>query len=137
MPNSSALFKAIINKPADEALEENVDASEQQIHEAIDAQENYFVPKAALKMPEEEPELFPNHNPAPTVAKPAEEMEELIVSESEPRRRSFIEIMTGRSIAKRNQQKQAARVQEPVAPSFADAGDDKVNLEIPSFLRRR
>ena len=137
MPNSSALFKAIINKPADEAPEENVDASEQQIHEAIDAQENYFVPKAALKMPEEEPELFPNHNPAPTVAKPAEEMEELIVSESEPRRRSFIEIMTGRSIAKRNQQKQAARVQEPVAPSFADAGDDKVNLEIPSFLRRR
>ena len=137
MPNSSALFKAIINKPADEAPEENVDAGEQQIHEAIDAQENYFVPKAALKMPEEEPELFPNHNPAPTVAKPAEEMEELIVSESEPRRRSFIEIMTGRSIAKRNQQKQAARVQEPVAPSFADAGDDKVNLEIPSFLRRR
>ena len=137
MPNSSALFKAIINKPADEAPEENVDAGEQQIHEALDAQENYFVPKAALKMPEEEPELFPNHNPAPTVAKPAEEMEELIVSESEPRRRSFIEIMTGRSIAKRNQQKQAARVQEPVAPSFADAGDDKVNLEIPSFLRRR
>ena len=137
MPNSSALFKAIINKPADEAPEENVDAGEQQIHEAIDAQENYFVPKAALKMPEEEPELFPNHNPAPTVAKPAEEMEELIVSENEPRRRSFIEIMTGRSIAKRNQQKQAARVQEPVAPSFADAGDDKVNLEIPSFLRRR
>ena len=137
MPNSSALFKAIINKPADETPEENVDASEQQIHEALDAQENYFVPKAALKMPEEEPELFPNHNPAPTVAKPAEEMEELIVSESEPRRRSFIEIMTGRSIAKRNQQKQAARVQEPVAPSFADAGDDKVNLEIPSFLRRR
>ena len=137
MPNSSALFKAIINKPADEAPEENVDASEQQIHEAIDAQENYFVPKAALKMPEEEPELFPNHNPAPAVAKPAEEMEELIVSENEPRRRSFIEIMTGRSIAKRNQQKQAARVQEPVAPSFTDAGDDKVNLEIPSFLRRR
>ena len=137
MPNSSALFKAIINKPADETPEENADAGEQQMHEAIDAQENYFVPKAALKMPEEEPELFPNHNPAPTVAKPAEEMEELIVSESEPRRRSFIEIMTGRSIAKRNQQKQAARVQEPVAPSFADAGDDKVNLEIPSFLRRR
>lgn len=137
MPNSSALFKAIINKPADETPEENADAGEQQMHEALDAQENYFVPKAALKMPEEEPELFPNHNPAPTVAKPAEEMEELIVSESEPRRRSFIEIMTGRSIAKRNQQKQAARVQEPVAPSFADAGDDKVNLEIPSFLRRR
>jgi hypothetical protein len=88
-------------------------------------------------MPEEEPELFPNHNPAPSVSKPAEEVEELIVNDSEPRRRSFIEIMTGRSIAKRNQQKQTARVQEPVAPSFMDDVDDKVNLEIPSFLRRR
>lgn len=45
--------------------------------------------------------------------------------------------MTGRSIAKRNQQKQAARVQEPVAPTFAEDVDDKVNLEIPSFLRRK
>ena len=86
-------------------------------------------------MPEEEPELFPNHVPTP--AKPVEEVEKLIVNENEPRRRSFIEIMTGRSIAKRNQQKQSVRVQEPVAPSFSDDMDDKVNLEIPSFLRRK
>ena len=45
--------------------------------------------------------------------------------------------MTGRSIAKKNQQRQAPRIQEPVAPNFADDVDDKVNLEIPSFLRRR
>lgn len=132
MPKSSALFKAIINKPAVEEPKTNENS---QITEALETQESFFVPKAALKMPEEEPELFPNHIPAP--AKPAEEVEELIVSENEPRRRSFIEIMTGRSIAKRNQQKQAARVQEPVAPSFSDDSDDKVNLEIPSFLRRR
>lgn len=138
MPNSSALFKAIINKSAEETVaEEKVDEEQKQINEAVEAQENYFVPKTALKMPEEEPELFPNHSSTPVAAKPAEEVEELIVSESEPRRRNFIEIMTGRSIAKRNQQKHAARVQEPVAPTFSDDVDDKVNLEIPSFLRRR
>ncbi len=137
MPNASSLFKAIINKPAEENNAEKEPEKNEQISQALDEQESYFVPKAALKMPEEEPELFPNHNPAPAKAK-TEEVEELIVSESEPRRRSFIEIMTGRSIAKRNQQRQAARVQEPVAPSFADDDDDdKVNLEIPSFLRRR
>lgn len=138
MPNASSLFKAIINKPAEENNAEKEPEKNEQISQALDEQESYFVPKAVLKMPEEEPELFPNHNPAPAKAK-TEEVEELIVSESEPRRRSFIEIMTGRSIAKRNQQRQAARVQEPVAPSFADDDDDddKVNLEIPSFLRRR
>lgn len=132
MPKSSALFKAIINRPS---AEENNKSEESQISEALESQESFFVPKAALKMPEEEPELFPNHVPTP--AKPVEEVEKLIVNENEPRRRSFIEIMTGRSIAKRNQQKQSVRVQEPVAPSFSDDMDDKVNLEIPSFLRRK
>lgn len=137
MPNSSSLFKAIINKPAEEAKDEKVNAESEQISAALDANDSFFVPKAALKMPEEEPELFPNHNPVAAVRQPREEAEELIVSESESRRRSFIEIMTGRSIAKRNQQKQAVRVQEPVTPTFTDEFDDKVNLEIPSFLRRR
>lgn len=132
MPKSSALFKAIINRPS---AEENNKSEEAQISEALESQESFFVPKAALKMPEEEPELFPNHVPTPP--KPVEEVEKLIVNENEPRRRSFIEIMTGRSIAKRNQQKQSVRVQEPVAPSFSDDMDDKVNLEIPSFLRRK
>ena len=132
MPKSSALFKAIINRPS---AEENNKSEESQISEALESQESFFVPKAALKMPEEEPELFPHHVPTP--AKPVEEVEKLIVNENEPRRRSFIEIMTGRSIAKRNQQKQSVRVQEPVAPSFSDDTDDKVNLEIPSFLRRK
>ncbi len=132
MPKSSALFKAIINRPS---AEENNKSEESQISEALESQESFFVPKAALKMPEEEPELFPNHVPTPP--KPVEEVEKLIVNENEPRRRSFIEIMTGRSIAKRNQQKQSVRVQEPVAPSFSDDTEDKVNLEIPSFLRRK
>lgn len=136
MPKSSSLFKAIINKPADEQVEEKSAASAEQLSSVLEAQDSYFVPKTALKMPQEEPELFPNHNPTPA-SRPVEEVEELIVDDDEPRRRSFIEIMTGRSIAKRNQQKQAARVQEPITPSFAEEVDDKVNLEIPSFLRRK
>ncbi len=140
MPNASALFKAIINKSNEIQEENNVPSNEEkQLSEALKNQEDFFVPKTALRMPEEEPELFPNHNPAPVVQKRQEEEEKLIVNDAEPRRRSFIEIMTGRSIAKKNQQKQAVRLQEPVAPSFVDdeAEDDKVNLEIPSFLRRR
>ncbi|MBE6443301.1 MAG: cell division protein FtsZ [Alphaproteobacteria bacterium] len=133
MPNSSSLFKAIINKP----VEEKEEVTNSQINNVLSNQDSFFVPKSALKMPEEEPELFPNHNPTPVVNKPVEEVEQLIVSDNEPRRRSFIEIMTGRSIAKKNQQKQTPRVQEPVAPNFEDSIDDKVNLEIPSFLRRR
>ena len=136
MPNSSSLFKAIINKPIEGDSEEDKQ-DDAQIAKVLDNQENYFVPKTALRMPEEEPELFPSHNPAPIKSKQTEEVEELIVTDNEPKRRSFIEIMTGRSIAKRNQQKQGVRVQEPVAPSFAEEQDDKVNLEIPSFLRRR
>jgi cell division protein FtsZ len=140
MPNSSSLFKAIIHNSVETSTHEkavNTNA-DSQIDNVLETQEDFFVPKAALKMPQEEPELFPNPTPTVVATKPAEEVEELIVSPEEPtRRRSFIEIMTGRSIAKRNQQKQAARVQEPVAPSFGNASDDKVNLEIPSFLRRR
>ncbi len=139
MPNASALFKAIINKSADNQDDTNPSVEEKQLSEALNNQEDFFVPKTALKMPEEEPELFPNHIPTSVAPKKQEEEEKLIVNDAEPRRRSFIEIMTGRSIAKKNQQKQAVRLQEPVAPSFVDdeTEDDKVNLEIPSFLRRR
>ena len=131
MPNSSSLFKAIINKPAEE-----IKANEQM--SAVLENQDSFVPKAALVMPEIEQDLFAAPNMSPiAVNKPVEEEEKLIVNEAEPRRRSFIEIMTGRSIAKKNMQKQAPRVQEPIAPNFGDDVDDKVNLEIPSFLRRR
>ena len=136
-PSSSSLFKAIINKK-EEALTETQDKAAEQFEEVAKAQENFFVAKTTIKMPEEEPELFPNHNPVTPAVKKEEEEEVLIESEPEPRRRSFIEIMTGRSIAKRNKEKQAAaHAQEPVAPSFSNDVDDKVNLEIPSFLRRR
>ena len=79
----------------------------------------------------------PNHNPAPVIAKREEEIEEFIPSNNETTFRSFIDRFTNRSIAKRNKQKLDARVQEPITPSFSDDEDDKVNLEIPAFLRRK
>lgn len=139
IPNSSALFQTIINKtPANTettTVAEPIVANEY----TLPADEDIFVPKSALTMPSKEPELFPSPVAAPVVVnKKEEEVEKLIVNEPEPhRRRSFIEIMTGRSIAKRNQQKQAVRTQEPIMSDFGSDNEDKVNLEIPSFLRRK
>ena len=135
MPNASSLFKAITSKQEENKAELSEDKSEQDMPALT---QDYFVPKTALKMPQEEPELFPNQGSTVSMEK-REEEEHLIVNddEREPRHRSFIEIMTGRSIAKRNKEKQTSRVQEPVVPSFSSDSDDKVNLEIPSFLRRK
>ena len=137
LPNSTSLFKALINKTADEVVEEKDLTSNQQIADAIDSVDSSFVPKTVVQMPTKEPELFPNHNPSPVIAKREEEIEEFIPSNNEPTRLRFTDWFTNRSIAKRNKQKQDARVQEPVTPTFSDDVDDKVNLEIPSFLRRK
>lgn len=135
MPNSSSLFKAFINKQDEEDVKDI--STNKQIAEAIESVDSPFVPKTALVMPNKEPELFPNHNPAPVITKREEEIEEFIPSNNETTFRSFIDRFTNRSIAKRNKQKQDARVQEPITPSFSEDVDDKVNLEIPAFLRRR
>ncbi len=137
LPNASSLFKAIINKP--DGMSE-----EEMLNNAISSNENAFKAKTSIRMVEEEPELFPEHNPLKTSVRKQEEVEELIVSEEEKHARTptFIERVTGFSIAKRNQkkQKEAERKQEPVSPSFSDEGfgqEDRLNLEIPSFLRRK
>ena len=137
MPSSSALFKAIINKPEEVIVDEGDLMYNKQIAEAIDSVENHFVPKTAVQMPTKEPELFPNHNPAPIVEKREEDVQKFIPSSNEPSRRRFTDWFTNRSISKSNsnRQKDDVRVQEPITSSFSD--DDKVNLEIPSFLRRR
>ena len=94
-------------------------------------------------MVEEEPELFPNHNPAPFAGRKVEEQEELIVNEEEEYTPTLIERVTGFSIAKRNRKKkETERFQEPVSPTFSNAsndyvGEERLNLEIPSFLRRK
>ena len=136
MPNASSLFKAIINK--------NDDMSEaSQMESALSSNENAFKANSSIRTIEEEPELFPNHNPSIATPRKQEEVEELIVSDDEEEYTpTLIERVTGFSIAKRNRkkQKEMERVQEPVSPSFSDSDfrqEDRLNLEIPSFLRRK
>ncbi len=135
MPKASALFKAIINKSED--LGDN-----SQYDSLLNSMENSFAPKTSIKQVEEEPELFPNHNPQPFSARSTEEAEELIVDDDE-RTPTLIERVTGFSIARRNKKKrEIEHMQEPISPSFSSTGTDygteeRLNLEIPSFLRRK
>ena len=136
MPKASSLFKAIINKTEDIT-------AEAQLENVLSSNENTFSAKTPLRAVEEEPELFPNHNPAPFAARRTEEPERLIVSDDEEEYTpTLIERVTGFSIAKRNRKKQKEneRFQEPVSPSFSedeDRDEDRLNLEIPAFLRRK
>ena len=133
MPKASALFKAIINKTEDTSAN---DAAT--LNNILASDENVFSAKTSVRAVEEEPELFPEHNPG-IFAPKREEPEQLIVDEEE-HTPTLIERVTGFSIARRNRKKQKEneRFQEPVSPSFADNDyEDKMNLDIPSFLRRR
>ncbi len=137
MPKASALFKAIISKSED--LNDN-----SQYESVLANADSGFAPRSTIRTVEEEPELFPNHNPAPFANRKVEEQEELIVNEEEEEYTpTLIERVTGFSIAKRNKKKkETERFQEPVSPSFSNAGNDyggeeRLNLEIPSFLRRK
>ncbi len=137
MPKASALFKAIISKSED--LNDN-----SQYESILANADSGFAPRSAIRTVEEEPELFPNHNPAPFANRKVEEQEELIVNEEEEEYTpTLIERVTGFSIAKRNKKKkETERFQEPVSPSFSNAGneyggEERLNLEIPSFLRRK
>lgn len=138
MPKASALFKAIISKTDDM----NVNS---QLESILSNNENSFTPRSSVRIVEEEPELFPNHNPSSFVNRKQEEVEELIVNDEEDEYTpTLIERVTGFSIAKRNKKKlkENERFQEPVSPSFSNASndyasEDRLNLEIPSFLRRK
>lgn len=136
MPNASSLFKAIISKNDD--MNDN-----SQLESILSSTENVFTAKSSLRTVEEEPELFPNHNPQVFAPKKQEEVEELIVNDDEEEYTpTLIERVTGFSIAKRNRKKvkETERVQEPISPSFSDDDykrEDRLNLEIPSFLRRK
>lgn len=136
MPKASSLFKAIISKNDDI----NLDA---QLSNILSSEENIFKAKTPVRNVEEEPELFPNHNPAFFTPKRQEEPEELIVNDDEEEYTpTLIERVTGFSIAKRNKKKKLEneRVQEAISPSFSEdeyVREDRLNLEIPSFLRRK
>ncbi len=134
MPQATSLFNAILNK-------NEFSDTESQLQNIISEQNNTFHAKTAPKPVEEEPELF-SHNPHLFARATHEEpAEKLIISEDEEEEYTptLIERVTGFSIAKRNRKKkmEAEHYQEPVASSFKDDEDDTVNLDIPSFLRRR
>lgn len=135
MPNATSLFKAIINNSND-------DDANLIMENALSSKENSFAPRSAIHMVEQEPELFPEQVPNLVLPKKQEEPERLIIDSEEEHIPTFIERVTGFSIAKRNRKKlkEVERVQEPVSSTFADNDydtEDKLNLEIPSFLRRR
>lgn len=137
MPKASSLFKAIINKT------EDINA-EAQLESILSSNENTFAARTSLRTAEEEPELFPNHNPVPFTTRKVEEPEQLIVNNDEEEYTpTLIERVTGFSIAKRNRKKlkeNEQRFQQPVSPSFVEdeyRDEDRLNLEIPSFLRRK
>lgn len=134
IPQSSALFNAVINKTD----RNDIDA---QLESVLSAQANAFSSKNAPRMIEEEPELFANTPQAFAPAPRIEESEKLIVSDNEEYTPTLIERVTGFSIAKRNRKKkmeQEQHYQEPVTPSFTGNDDDeRNNLDIPSFLRRK
>lgn len=142
MPNASSLFKAIINKPEPTSASVAATADEQ-LKSALSSNQNTFKPQTTLRVIEEEPELFPEHSPLAASRVREEEPEQLIVTrdEEDDHIPTFIERVTGFSIAKRNRRKQKEneRMQEPVSPSFSDSDfgtEDRVNLELPSFLRK-
>ena len=133
MPQASSLFQTIIDKTP----EINLDA---QMQEILSSSANSFTSTTSIRTTEEEPELFPNHNPHPSIFAPqkTEEPEQLIVSK-EDHPRTFIERVTGLSIGKKYRKKAEKEEIKPVEPPHFDNEfeDDKLNLEIPSFLRRK
>ena len=92
IPQSSALFNAVINKTD----RNDIDA---QLESALSAQANAFSSKNAPRMIEEEPELFANTPQAFAPAPRIEESEKLIVSDNEEYTPTLIERVTGFSIA--------------------------------------
>ena len=132
IPQASSLFSAILNKNE----ENDVDV---ELANLLSAQENTFTPRNSTKIVEEEPELF-SHNPQIFTAPTTKEEEKLIVSDEEEYTPTLIERVTGFSIAKRNRKKKLERehYQEPATPSLSEDNDDeRMNLDIPSFLRRK
>lgn len=128
IPAASSLFNSVINK-----VEEN--DADLQLENLLSSNNNSFTPKSSTRIVEEEPELF-SHSPS-FFSSPKEEPEKLIVSdEEEEYTPSLIERVTGFSIAKRNRKKR-----EEEHPSSREntsfSEEDRMNLDIPSFLRRK
>ena len=132
IPQASSLFSAILNKNE----ENDVDA---ELADLLSTQNNTFSPRNTTKNVEEEPELF-SHNPQLFTAPAPREEEKLIIDNNDgDYTPTLIERITGYSMAKRNRKKKMENehYQEPITPSFDENDEDRNNLDIPSFLRRK
>ena len=136
IPQASSLFNAILNK------NEFSDA-DSQLETLLSETNNTFTSKTKPQIVEEEPELF-GHNPQLFVAPKDDNTEKLIINDDDDDEEytpTLIERVTGFSIARRNRKKkqEIEHHQEPITPTFtnSDDEDNNVDLDIPSFLRRR
>ena len=133
MPKASSLFNAIINKPENAAEDETLEAIMPSI-------EDSFISKTQVAAVETEPELFAG---AIREEKPEKEEPEVLIPSRKP---TFLDRITGISIARKNRKKEEEPRFEPKTEEKiknSDFGDDdifneeeKLNLDIPSFLRR-
>lgn len=139
----SSLFNAIINKP----IVADTKADEEFKLEISDIKiEKPFVPTSKVKIVEEEPPLFPEHGEVefPRERKAREEAEEQARIQEEvveTSRYGLIDRILGKSRAKAKKQ-----VKPVVVPKFDEIEDfvekendnyEDIDMEIPSFLRRR
>ncbi len=136
IPQASSLFNAILNK------NEFSDA-DSQLETLLSETNNTFTSKTKPQIVEEEPELF-GHNPQLFAAPKDDNTEKLIINDDDDDEEytpTLIERVTGFSIARRNRKKkqEIEHHQEPITPTFtnSDDEDNNVDLDIPSFLRRR
>lgn len=135
MPKASSLFKAIVSKPETPYVDN-------QFEIALAANQGSFAPRSQIREIEEDLELFPNHNQNSFSQKKEEPVERLIIDEDDYTP-TLIERVTGFSIAKRNKKREEERKErEQRSPALdlddnRNFGENKLNLEIPSFLRRK
>lgn len=138
-PQASALFNAIINKPATVSVE--IKDEEKSIEDFIPDDKDVFSSRTSVNTVEEEPVLFPEHDVV-TFKGVVEKKE---VSEAPTTNKpNFIDKILGISRARKNRKEQYASPEygEPkfgsdTVQSQASNDDDMDNLDIPSFLRRK
>ncbi len=140
---NSALFTAIMNKPVVADADEEIENIKSELFSVKN--EKTFTPTSKITIiDEEEPELFPEHGEVeqPFEKRMREENQvKLEDNEEVSPKRTFLDMVLGRSLSAKNKKKEIKQVIVPRFDEIDDtmnkANDDEDDLEIPSFLRRR
>ncbi len=139
VPQPSALFSAIINKPAQSEFVQE----EKMFEDFIPEDKDVFTSRTTINTIEEEPVLFPTHSDI-SFAEKREEKEEYI-EDTSSNKPNFIDKILGISRARKNRKEQY-ETSEQLSPRFESDepeelnipnDEDNDNLDIPSFLRRK